>query len=102
MDLTVNALFGTPFAPIADNITAFNPFRNKFQQNIPTMIGINADEPVTFLNTIFESRPINDQYYVTAAGLLFGENLAQELLLWLKMRLVCYIQLHRAFSINQG
>ena len=80
MDLTVNALFGTPFAPIADNITAFNPFRNRFQQDIPTMIGINADEPVTFLNMIFESRPIPDEYYTTAAGLLFGENLAPELL----------------------
>ena len=58
-DLTVNSIFGTPFGPIEDNITVFNPNKNSIQQNAPVIIGINADEPVPFLNMIFHSRALS-------------------------------------------
>lgn len=79
-DITVNSIFGTPFGPIEDNITVFNVNKNQFQQHVPTLIGINGAEPVSFLNVIFHSRPLSRIVYQTAMTLLFGQELATELL----------------------
>jgi len=38
----------------SDNITAFNVNKNQIQNDVPVAIGINADEPVTFLNFLLK------------------------------------------------
>ena len=79
-DLTVNSIFGTPFGPIEDNITVFNVNKNSFQQYVPTVIGINADEPISFLNYLLQSRTLSKEIYIAVVGLLFGKELGHELI----------------------
>lgn len=71
-DLTVMSLVGTPFGPIEDNITAFNVNKNLFQSDVPILIGINADEPVSFLNFLLK-KPMDVHIYHAALDLLFSD-----------------------------
>ena len=53
-----------------DNITAFNVNKNLFQSDVPIVIGINADEPVSFLNFLLK-KPMDVHIYHAALDLLF-------------------------------
>jgi carboxylesterase type B len=46
------------------------------------MIGINANEPVSFLNYLFHTRPLSPEIYIGAVGLLFGQFAAELLTLY--------------------
>ena len=93
-DLTVMSLVGTPFAPIEgfykfnfllfskiyfpDNITAFNVNKNNIQHDVPLMVGVNADESLSFLSFLL-TKPLTNHIYEAAVNLIFGDMAAKVL-----------------------